>query len=53
MKQLFKRWLGQVRANAHAIPTELRLTRNNAAKADAAPTWSGSIVLQLPVQAGQ
>ena len=48
-----QRWLGQVRANAHAIPTELRLTRNNAAKADAAPTWSGSIVLQLPVQAGQ
>lgn len=44
-----QRWLAQVRANAHAIPTELRLNRNNPA-APAAPTWSGSIVLQLPAQ---
>ena len=45
-----QRWLGQVRANAHAIPAELRVTRNNAAKGDTAPTWSGTIVLQLPAQ---
>ena len=45
-----QRWLAQVRGNAHAIPAELRITRSNADKAQAAPTWSGSIVLQLPPQ---
>lgn len=48
-----QRWLGQVRANAHAIATELRLTRDEPAKGAgpaAAPTWSGNIVLQLPAQ---
>ena len=48
-----QRWLGQVRANAHAIASELRLTRDEPAKGAvpaAAPTWSGNIVLQLPAQ---
>ena len=45
-----QRWLAQVRANAHAIPAELRLTRSNTSTASAPPTWSGSIVLQLPAQ---
>ena len=44
-----QRWLAQVRANAHALPTELRL-RRTPPTAPAAPTWSGSIVLQLPAQ---
>lgn len=44
-----QRWLAQVRANAHAIPLELRLSANSA-KAGTAPTWSGSVVLQLPAQ---
>ena len=44
-----QQWLAQVRANAHAIPVELRLSANTA-KAGAAPTWSGNLVLQLPAQ---
>ena len=43
-----QRWLAQVRANAHAIPVELRLARSNTSATDAAATWGGSIVLQLP-----
>ena len=44
-----QQWLAQVRANAHAIPVELRLSANTA-KTGAAPTWSGNLVLQLPAQ---
>ncbi|MEG0973571.1 MAG: type II secretion system protein GspM [Comamonas sp.] len=42
-------WLAQVRANAHAIPVELRLSANTG-KAGTVPTWSGTMVLQLPAQ---
>ena len=46
-------WLSQVRANAHAIPQELRITRSastDGKPAASAPTWTGSIVLNLPAQ---
>lgn len=51
-----QQWLAQVRANAHAVPIDLRITRGTAAagkpdaKADAAAPshWSGSLVLSLP-----
>jgi general secretion pathway protein M len=37
-------WLSQVRANAHAIPGEARLTRN------ATGGWDGTLVLALPAR---
>lgn len=37
-------WLSQVRANARAIPTEAKLTRN------AGGGWDGSVVLTLPAR---
>ena len=40
-------WLVQVRANAHAMPTEARLTRTPGQPATAI-TWDGTVVLQLP-----
>lgn len=49
-----QQWLAQVRANAHAVPIDLRITRGAGGKAEAkadadAPSyWSGSIVLSLP-----
>ncbi|MGE8320022.1 MAG: type II secretion system protein GspM [Comamonas sp.] len=51
-----QQWLAQVRANAHAVPLDMRITRGTAsagkadAKADAAAPshWSGSIVFSLP-----
>ena len=59
-------WLAQARVNARALPIEARLTRTAApapARApgvaaavsaavadDAAPLWSGSLVLSLPLQ---
>lgn len=42
-------WLPQVRINARAIPSEVRLLRSNTHPAGQA-VWSGSIVLRLPQQ---
>lgn len=42
-------WLAQTRVNAHALPTEAKLTRTPATGAPQAPvTWDGSIVMRLP-----
>lgn len=38
----FAQWLATARQNARTVPTEAHLTRN------AAGTWDGSVVLQLP-----
>ena len=43
------RWLPQVRVNARAIPSEVRLTRTNTAPPGQA-TWSGTILMSLPLQ---
>lgn len=55
-------WLAQARVNARALPSEARLTRtaapapggaaavSSAVVDDAAPLWSGSLVLSLPPQ---
>lgn len=47
-----QQWLSQVRANAHAVPLDLRITRSTgtAGKSDGAEParWSGSLVLGLP-----
>ena len=42
-------WLPQVRVNARAIPSEVRLTRTNTAPPGQA-VWSGTIVMRLPLQ---
>jgi len=42
-------WLPQVRVNARAIPSEVRLTRTNTAPLGQA-VWSGTIVMSLPLQ---
>jgi len=42
-------WLAQTRVNAHALPSEAKLTRTPTAGASRAPaTWDGSIVMRLP-----
>lgn len=42
-------WLPQARINAHAIPSEARLTRSNT-NPPAQATWSGTIVMRLAPQ---
>ncbi|MBC7600312.1 MAG: type II secretion system protein M [Polaromonas sp.] len=42
-------WLPQVRVNARAVPSEVRLTRTNTAPSGQA-VWSGTIVMRLPLQ---
>ncbi len=39
-------WLTQARINAHALPSEVRLTRS----ASANPGWDGTVVLALPAR---
>lgn len=43
-------WLAQTRVNAHALPTEAKLTRSTGRSSPAAiaTTWDGHIVLRLP-----
>jgi general secretion pathway protein M len=43
------RWLSQARVNAHAIPSEARLTRSAVTPAGPA-AWDGTVVLSLPQQ---
>jgi general secretion pathway protein M len=42
-------WLPQVRVNARAVPSEVRLTRTNTAPSGQG-VWSGTIVMRLPLQ---
>lgn len=39
-------WLAQARINAHALPSEVRLTRSTSAN----PGWDGTVVLALPAR---
>lgn len=43
------KWLPLARINAHAMPSEARLTRNNA-NAQGQALWSGTLVIRLPPQ---